>query len=241
VGFTVLIPERSLDDADVDVMIEPALLRHGVPEHTRTSPATRSIGTSRPRQMTLRESGAPMPLPDKTEWREVEGIVVAEDPPYGPPTIRVRLEIQGTHVELSSRDLPVRQLLDIGRSLVPLPPFIGRDDPGSGQRIRCVKRAPSLRIRAESTAARKTGPVGVPRSSAQRRETTPVARERKGPAHGPDRGIAAGQRPGPATLPRWGSRGSNPIVRSLRALVPCPGRLAFAPATPGVPAGWPSG
>jgi outer membrane lipoprotein-sorting protein len=121
VGFTVLVPERSLDDADVDVMIEPALLRHGVPEHANITYHTFNRDET-PTSMTLRESGAPMPLPDKTEWREVEGIVVAEDPHTDPPTIRVRLEMQGTHVELSSRDLPVRQLLDMGRSLVPLPP-----------------------------------------------------------------------------------------------------------------------
>jgi hypothetical protein len=33
VGFTVLVPERALDDAEVDVMIEPAVPRHGVPEY----------------------------------------------------------------------------------------------------------------------------------------------------------------------------------------------------------------
>jgi hypothetical protein len=36
--------------------------------------------------------------------------------------MRIRLEMQGTHVELSSRDLFAGQLLDMGRSLVPLPP-----------------------------------------------------------------------------------------------------------------------
>jgi len=121
VGFIVLVPERALDDADVDVMIEPALPRYGVPEHTSITYHTFNRDAT-PTSLTLRESGAPMPLPDKTEWREVEGIVVAEDPYTDPPTIRVRLEMQGKHVELSSRDLPARQLLDMGRSLVPLPP-----------------------------------------------------------------------------------------------------------------------
>lgn len=72
--------------------------------------------------LSLRESAAPIPPPEKTEWRDLEGIVVAEDGHTDPPTIRVRLEMQGTHVELSSRDLSVGQLLDMGRSLVPLPP-----------------------------------------------------------------------------------------------------------------------
>jgi outer membrane lipoprotein-sorting protein len=121
VGFTVLVPERAPDDTDTDVMIEPALPRYGVPEHANITYHTFNRDAT-PMSLTLRESGAAMPLPDKTEWREVEGIVVAEDPHTDPPTIRVRLEMQGTHVELSSRDLPVRQLLDMGRSLVPLPP-----------------------------------------------------------------------------------------------------------------------
>jgi hypothetical protein len=48
--------------------------------------------------------------------------MVGEDRHTSPPTIRVRLEVRGTHVELSSRDVPVEQLLDMARSLVPLPP-----------------------------------------------------------------------------------------------------------------------
>jgi outer membrane lipoprotein-sorting protein len=121
VGFTVLVPERAPDDTDTDVMIEPALPRYGVPEHANITYHTFNRDAT-PTSLTLRESGAPMPLPDKADWREVEGIVVAEDGHTDPPTIRVRLEMQGTHVELSSRDLPMTQLLDMGRSLVPLPP-----------------------------------------------------------------------------------------------------------------------
>jgi hypothetical protein len=120
VGFTVLVPERSLDDADVDVTIEPALPRYGVPEHANITYHTFNRDAT-PTSLILRESGAPMPLPDKADWRDVEGILVAEDGHTDPPTIRVRLETQGTHVELSSRDLPVTQLLEMGRSLVPLP------------------------------------------------------------------------------------------------------------------------
>lgn len=121
VGFAVLVPERVPDNADVDVMIEPALPRHSVPEHGIITYETFDRDTT-PTSLVLRESAAPMPLPEKTEWRDVGGIVVAEDRHTDPPTIRVRLEMQGTHVELSSRDLPIRQLLDMGRSLVPLPP-----------------------------------------------------------------------------------------------------------------------
>jgi hypothetical protein len=121
VDFTVLVPERAPDNADVHVMIEPALPRHEVPEHANISYDTFDRDAT-PTSVTIRESAAPMPLPERTEWGDVGGIVVAEDRQTDPPTIRVRLEMQGTHVELSSRDLPVAQLVDMGRSLVPLPP-----------------------------------------------------------------------------------------------------------------------
>ncbi len=161
VGFTVLVPERALDDADVGVMIEAPLPRYGVPEHADITYHTFNRDET-PTSMTLRESGAPMPLPDKTEWREVEGIVVCKDGHTDPPTIRVRLEMQGTHVELSSHDLPVTQLLDMGRSLVPLPrgSSVGTDsswpeDP--------MGEAPAPCGRAPVNGCRGSrGPVGVP-------------------------------------------------------------------------------
>jgi outer membrane lipoprotein-sorting protein len=120
VGFVVLVPERAPDEADVDVMIEAALPRYGVPEHACITYHTFNRETT-PTSLALRESAAPMPMAEETEWRDVGGMVVAEDPHTEPPTIRVRLEMQGTHVELSSRDLAAEKLLDMGRSLVPLP------------------------------------------------------------------------------------------------------------------------
>jgi hypothetical protein len=119
VSFIVLVPERAPDDADVDVIIEPASPRYGIPEH-----ACITYHTFNPdvRPMSLIESASPIPLPDNTEWREVEEAAVGEDRHTEPPTIRVRLEMQGTHVELSSRDLSARELLPMGRSLVALPP-----------------------------------------------------------------------------------------------------------------------
>jgi hypothetical protein len=54
--------------------------------------------------------------------RAIRAVVIAEDRQTDPSTMRIRLEMQGTHVELSSRDLFAGQLLDMGRSLVPLPP-----------------------------------------------------------------------------------------------------------------------
>ena len=121
VGFTVLVPERALDDAQVDVMIESAVPRYGVPEYVDIT-YHRFNPEATPMSLSLRESASPMPLPEKTEWRDAGGIVVAEDRLTDPPTIRVRLEMQGTHIELSSHDLSLGQLLRMGRSLVPLPP-----------------------------------------------------------------------------------------------------------------------
>jgi outer membrane lipoprotein-sorting protein len=121
VGFTVLVPERAPNDAEVDVMIWPALPRHQMPEHASITYHTFSrdgISTS----ISLRESAEPMPVSGASQWRDVAGFKVEEDGGTDDTTIRVRLERLGTHVELSSRDLSVGDLLDIGRSLVPLPP-----------------------------------------------------------------------------------------------------------------------
>jgi outer membrane lipoprotein-sorting protein len=120
VGFTVLVPERAPDDAHVDAMIEPAVPRYGIPEHAEVTYHTfpedgRSI------LLVIRQSSEPVPVAPETGWRDVEGFRVAEDHHTSPATIRVRLERLGTHVELSSRDLSVEQLLEMGRSLVPLP------------------------------------------------------------------------------------------------------------------------
>jgi outer membrane lipoprotein-sorting protein len=121
VSFTILVPERVLEDAQVDVMIESAVPRHGVPEYADITYHT-FPGEGPPTFLALRESAGPMPMPDGTEWQEIEEFKVEEDPHTSPPTIRVRVEVQGTHVELSSRDLSLERLLSMARSLVPLPP-----------------------------------------------------------------------------------------------------------------------
>jgi outer membrane lipoprotein-sorting protein len=121
VGFTVLVPERALDDAQVDVTIEPALPRYGVPEYADITYATFPRDAS-PTSLSLRESAEPMPMPEETKWRDIEGLMVGEDRHTSPPTIRVRLEVRGTHVELSSPDVSVEQLFRMVRSLVLLPP-----------------------------------------------------------------------------------------------------------------------
>lgn len=120
VSFTVLVPEQALDDAQVDVMIEPAVPRYGVPEYADITYHT-FPREGPPKFLALRECAEPMPLPDEAGWRHVEGFMVGEDRHTAPATVKVRLERLGTHVELSSRDLSVLQLLGMGRSLVPLP------------------------------------------------------------------------------------------------------------------------
>lgn len=123
VGFTVLVPERTLDDAQVDVMIEPALPRYGVPEYASITYQT--FDQDRPPTfLALRESAEPIPISDEADWRDVDGFRVEEDRHTAPATIKVRLERLGTHVELLSRDLSVEQLLDMaGRSCRCLPVF----------------------------------------------------------------------------------------------------------------------
>jgi hypothetical protein len=120
VGFTVLVPERALDDAHVDVMIEPALPRYGVPEYADITYHTFPRDVP-PMSLALRESAEPMPMPKEAEWRDIGEVSLGEDRHTDPPTIRIRLEVRGTHVELSSRDLSVEQMLRMGRSLVRLP------------------------------------------------------------------------------------------------------------------------
>lgn len=102
-------------------MIEPALPRYGVSEYADITYHTFPRDAP-PTFLAIRESAQPMPMPEDTEWRDIEGLMVGEDRHTSPPTIGVRLEVRGTHVELSSRDAPVEQLLDMTRSLVPLPP-----------------------------------------------------------------------------------------------------------------------
>ena len=58
---------------------------------------------------------------------------------------------------------------------------------------------------------------GSRRGPVNERATTqddPVARERKSPAQGPDRDVAAGHRTRPCHLAKVGVAGSNPVVRS---------------------------
>jgi hypothetical protein len=70
VGFTVLVPERALDDAQVDVMIEPALPRYGVSEYADITYHTFPRDTA-PTFLAIRESAQSMPMPEDTAWRDI--------------------------------------------------------------------------------------------------------------------------------------------------------------------------
>jgi outer membrane lipoprotein-sorting protein len=71
VGFTILVPERALDDAQVDVMIEPPLPRHGVPGYADITYHTFPLDGP-PTFLAIRESAEPMPMPEETEWEDIE-------------------------------------------------------------------------------------------------------------------------------------------------------------------------
>lgn len=101
-------------------MIESAVPRYGSPEYVDISYHT-FPGEGPPTFLALRESAEPMPEPTETEWRDIEGFHVGEDRHTSPATFRIRVESLGTHVELSSRDLSMERLLEMARSLVPLP------------------------------------------------------------------------------------------------------------------------
>ncbi len=124
VGFAIFVPNQAPEDSDIHVSIESAIPRLGVPEYADITYHSMQ-GAGRGVFLALRESAEPMPAPSEIEWRSVEGLRVGEDHHTDPATIRIRLERLGTHVELSSRDLPLERLLDMSQSLVPLPPAQG--------------------------------------------------------------------------------------------------------------------
>jgi outer membrane lipoprotein-sorting protein len=120
VAFTVVVPERAPDDAEVHATIERALPRYGVPEYADITYQTFPRETP-PTFVAIRQSAGPVPESNETDWKDLGGFRIGRDRHTSPPTIRIRLETLGTHVELSSRNLSVDELLDMGRSLVPLP------------------------------------------------------------------------------------------------------------------------
>lgn len=121
VGFQVLLPGRPPDwHFEVGVRLEPPRPRHGVPASLRIEYSGDPLGEASD-DLVIAESADPMPLWDWMEWREVDGMLAGQDHNVEPAVNRVRVEREGTHVELSSYSLPIQALVEAARSLVPLP------------------------------------------------------------------------------------------------------------------------
>jgi hypothetical protein len=71
--------------------------------------------------LSLRQSAEPMPESGRHAWRSIEGFRIGEDRRTSPVGRTVRTRRDGTHVELSSAHLPLERLLEMARTLVPLP------------------------------------------------------------------------------------------------------------------------
>lgn len=120
VPFVVLVPERP-PFGPPDARIEPADRRLGVPEQVHIDYHSRIEGQE-DRQYWLIESADSMPERTWVDWREEGGIQVGDDRQVRPVLRVARLQRLGTHVEIQSYRLSTEELLDLARSLVPLPP-----------------------------------------------------------------------------------------------------------------------
>jgi hypothetical protein len=119
VPFEVLVPERP-PFGPPHASIEPASARFGLP--LRVSIRYEDFARDEIRGFWILESGEPLPEREGTEWRDVGDARLGEDPRLRPPLRLVRLERGGTYVEIDSYDLSADELLELARSLVPLPP-----------------------------------------------------------------------------------------------------------------------
>jgi outer membrane lipoprotein-sorting protein len=75
-------------------------------------------------ELTLEESSEPLEHPPGEPagvWGNVEGLSVTEDESVGSPLRKVRLVLEGTHVQLESSTMPTDELIALARTLVVLP------------------------------------------------------------------------------------------------------------------------
>ncbi|MBA3552552.1 MAG: hypothetical protein H0W27_06750 [Actinobacteria bacterium] len=118
VPFTVFVPQRPSAD-QVEVWMTPERSRGRVPQSVQI--AYTSSDASRRGSLSLLESAQPMPPLDWVSWREKDEVMVGEDRRMDPALRMLRLQREGTHVELTSHDLSFDEMIDLARSLVPLP------------------------------------------------------------------------------------------------------------------------
>ncbi|MGQ0668843.1 MAG: hypothetical protein ACT4PO_04080 [Actinomycetota bacterium] len=118
VSFTVLVPERPF--APLEARVEAPIPRYGIPEQVHISFASRWFGED-DRQFWLIESAEPIPERPGLAWEQEAEIRLGEDRESQPPLRIARLERLGTHVEIQSHHVGRDELLELARSLVPLP------------------------------------------------------------------------------------------------------------------------
>jgi hypothetical protein len=118
VSFAVLVPEHP-PFGPVDASIFPSR-RRGIGDQVHISFGSMLDG-EQDRQFWLFESAAPIPTREGVEWQDSGDIRFGEDRRVHPPLRIVRLERMSTHVEVNSYYLGLEELLDLARSLVPLP------------------------------------------------------------------------------------------------------------------------
>jgi hypothetical protein len=122
VPFDVLVPERP-PFGPPHVHIEPPNRRYGIPMQVQIDYSSPLEGEEESR-FWLIESADLIPDRDWVEWREEDGIRLGEDLRVRPVLRIARLERSGTHVEIQSYRLTLKELRDLARSLVPLPPTL---------------------------------------------------------------------------------------------------------------------
>jgi hypothetical protein len=119
VAFVVLVPEHPpFGPEDAEIWAPDP--RYGTPEQVHISYASNIDGEEH-RRFTLVQAADPLPDRPGVEWRDHTGIYLGEDHHSHPPLHVVRLQRHGTHVELQTHHLHPDELLDLARTLVPLP------------------------------------------------------------------------------------------------------------------------
>jgi outer membrane lipoprotein-sorting protein len=119
VSFTVFVPKSPPFGSDY-ATVHPAEPRGRVPETAHISFASEFFGEE-DRQFWLTEAADSLPGREEIEWQHRGGLQFGEDRQVGPGVRIVRLELQGTHIELCSYNLPFNELQELAASLVPLP------------------------------------------------------------------------------------------------------------------------
>ncbi|HXF74097.1 MAG TPA: hypothetical protein VNO79_16005 [Actinomycetota bacterium] len=120
VPFQVFVPERP-PFGPPQASVDPGRRRFGIPLHVRLEYHSPMPGEE-DRSFWLVESGEPIEWWEGVEWREVGGVLLGEDRRVRPPRRLARLVRDGTHVAIEARGLGEEEVLELARSLVPLPP-----------------------------------------------------------------------------------------------------------------------